>query len=145
MLRAILCAGLVVGALGGSALADPVVNRQAAMSHVGAAAKASGAMLKGEVDYDAAKALLALRIMNATALGFGSQFPEGSETGAETEAAPAIWSDRAGFDAAADKFIADTKAAIDAAPADLEAFKAAFGGVAANCKACHKDYRIKKN
>lgn len=142
-MKHILLAGLAGLLVAGPALADPAVKRQAAMSHVGAAAKASGAMLKGEAEFDAEKALLAMRIMNATAQGFGALFPEGSETGAKTEAGPKIWSDRAGFDAANDKFIADTQAAIDAAPADLDAFKAAFGQVASNCKACHTDYRVK--
>ena len=77
--------------------------------------------------------------MNNAALGFGHMFPDGSQTGAETEAAPAIWSDRAGFDAAVAKFAADTSVTIT----DLGSLKQAFGAVAANCGSCHKAYRTK--
>ena len=33
---------------------------------------------------------------------------------------------------------------IAAKPANLDAFKAAFGAAAANCGSCHKAYRVKK-
>ena len=121
------------------AAADVTKERQDAMSHVGAATKAAAAMAKGEVPFDAVAAELALRTMNATALGFKHMFPEGSETGSNTEAGPAIWSDRAGFDAAVDKFIADTGAKVT----DEASFKAAFGAATGNCGSCHKAYRVK--
>ena len=75
----------------------------------------------------------------------GEQFPEGSETGMETEAAPAIWSDRAGFDAAVAKFKAAADAGVAAAPADLDGLKAVFGPLTQNCGACHETYRLKKS
>jgi len=114
------------------------------MSQFGKAAGHLGAMAKGEAPFDARLADAAFRAMNAAALGFGGKFPEGSETGAETEAAPAIWSDRAGFDAAIAALIADTDAAIAAEAGDLETMRAAFGTVAENCKSCHESYRIRK-
>ncbi len=51
----------------------------------------------------------------------------------------------AGFKAAEDKFLADVKAAVAAAPANVDALKESFGKVAANCGACHKVYRLKKS
>ena len=70
------------------------------MKDVGAAIGMGSKIAKGEVEFNAIAANLVLRTMHSAALGFGYMFPEGSETGADTEASPAIWSDRAGFDAA---------------------------------------------
>lgn len=137
--------GLIISAMAAAtafAAGDPAVERQAMMKNVGAATGAAAKMVKGEAPFDAVAAELSLRVMNAAANGFGHLFPEGSETGAETEASPAIWSDRAGFDAAVAKFATDTTVA--GPIADLDAFKAAFGAATANCGACHKAYRVKK-
>lgn len=123
------------------AAGDPLAERKAMMKSVGAATGAASAMVKGEAEFDARVAMLALRTMNAVALGYGSKFPEGSDTG-NSRAAPAIWSDSDGFAAAIAKFEADTAAAIAAPAADLDAFKAQFGMVAANCGACHETYRL---
>ena len=146
MKRSVLCLVLSALALGTATAqeADPAAVRHKMMAHVGKAAGHLGAMAKGEAPFDARVADAALRAMNAAALGFGSQFPEGSETGGETRAAPAIWSDRAGFDAALDAFLADTESAIAAEVSDLDAMRAAFGAVAENCKSCHDTYRLPK-
>jgi len=76
---------------------------------------------------------------------YGEHFPEGSDTGFETEAAPAIWTDRAGFDAKLAEFKEDADAAVAAAPADLDALKAVFGPLTQNCGACHETYRLKNS
>lgn len=123
---------------------DAAVQRQAMMKSVGAATGAAAAMVKGEAPFDAKTAELAVRVMNASANGFGFLFPEGSETGAETEAKPEIWSDSAGFQAAIEKFRTETAAYIDAPAQDLDGFKAAFGGITKNCGDCHEKYRVKK-
>lgn len=123
---------------------DPIATRKALMQNVGAAAGAGGAMLKGQVPFNAVTAELVLRTMNAASLGFGELFPKGSETGGKSTAAPSIWEDRDGFNKAMAKFQADTAAGVVSKPADLDAFKVAFGGAASNCGACHKAFRIKK-
>ena len=127
-------------ALAGSAFAgDVTADRQTVMKNVGAATGMGAKMLKGEIEFSAAAANLVLRTMNTAALGYGHLFPEGSESGNDTEASPAIWSDRAGFDAAVAKFVSDTSANVS----DMDSFKAAFGAATANCGACHKAYRVK--
>lgn len=123
---------------------DPVSLRMHMMMNVGAAMGMAGKMAKGEQPYDARVAEAAFRIMNTAALGMGDQFPEGSMT-EKSEASPKIWTDRAGFDAAVAKFIADTAGAAAAKPASADAFKPLFGKVAGSCKGCHEGYRVKKN
>ena len=144
-LKLLLAAAVLIGSTGvGISADDPIAVRKAMMKNVGAATGVGGAMAKGEAEFNAITAALVLRTMNTAALGFGELFPDGSDSGGETTAAPAIWEDRAGFNAALAKFAADTGAGIAAKPADLDAFRAAFGAAASNCGACHKAYRVKK-
>ena len=118
---------------------DAAVERQALMKLNGAATGVLAGMVKGQTEFDAVAAQQALNVLNSAALGFGYMFPEGSESGANTEASPAIWSDRAGFDAAVAKYVQDTSATIT----DMDSLKAAFGAAASNCGSCHKAYRTK--
>ena len=53
---------------------------------------------------------------------------------------PAIWTDAAGFNAAADKFGAD--AAKIGTATDGASLTAAMTAVQADCAACHRPYRI---
>ena len=124
---------------------DTIKTRQAIMDTVGTAAEAGGKMVKGEAPFDARVAQLALRAMNAASYGYGFYFPEGSETGGETEAAPKIWEDRNGFEAELAKFQQASAKAVAAKPADLASFRTSFGEVTQSCKSCHESYRIKKN
>jgi cytochrome c556 len=59
---------------------------------------------------------------------------------ADPGAAPAIWTDAAGFQAIANKFVTDATAVMNAA--DGPALKAALTTLQGNCGACHKTYRI---
>ena len=143
-----LFAAALIGAAGFApaiAADEPQVVRQEMMKKVGGATGAMAKMVKGESDFDAAAVLAALTTMSEVAGSFGEYFPEGSETGFETEAAPAIWSDRAGFDEQIAAFKADADAGIAAAPADLDGLKAVFGPLTKNCGTCHETYRLKKS
>jgi cytochrome c556 len=152
-----------------AAAADPIDIRKALMSSNGAAAGVSVAMFRQELAYDPAVALLALRSLSASAAAFGDYFPEGSEDPARSRAAPAVWSDRAGFDAELAKFQAAAApavwsdragfdaelakfqaaaaAAVEAAgrdgPPDLAAFQAAAGPVLETCRTCHETYQLR--
>ncbi|MEO0912063.1 MAG: cytochrome c [Pseudomonadota bacterium] len=121
----------------------PYEKRQAAMKVVGGSAKTIGDMLKGTTAFDAAKANAALAAMQEAVAPYGDFFPEGSEA-PQSEASPAIWSDRAGFDATLAAFQADIADAVSAAPQDQAGMAAAFGAVTENCGTCHKAYRVKK-
>lgn len=75
----------------------------------------------------------------------GNLFPVGSESGEETEAAPAIWKDRAGFEAALLTWQKAIGAALAAKPDSLEAARPVVGSVMKACKGCHDTYRIKND
>lgn len=76
---------------------------------------------------------------------FGDLFPEGTEAGEDTEAAPAIWEDREGFEDALDQWRGAVEDAIDAEPQTLEEAKPAMGPVFKACKNCYDSYRIEKD
>ena len=145
--RTLFAAAVIGAAAFAPAIAadEPQVVRQEMMKKVGGATGAMAKMVKGEADFDAAAALAALTAISEVAGSFGEQFPEGSETGMETEAAPAIWSDRAGFDAKLAALKTSADAGVAAAPADLDALKAVFGPLTQNCGACHETYRLKNS
>jgi len=125
---------------------SPVEKREAAMKEVSKSAKVLGEMVKGETAFEAAAANEALASMAAAVTDFGTYFPEGTALAGENEnaAGEAIWTDRAGFDAAISAFQQDIAAAVEAAPQTKDALTASFGEVAQNCKSCHEDYRVKK-
>ena len=121
---------------------DPVHERHELMEGVGEAAKPIGEMLKGERDFDAGVVMKSLQTFDEASGRFGELFPPGSETGEWTEAAPAIWEDRAGFEKALATWGEAVDAAVAANPQTVEDTKAAAGPIFNACKACHDDYRI---
>jgi len=129
---------------GAYATQDPIMTRKALMGSNGAAAGAGGAMMKEEVPFHPAVAKSVFATMRAVAYSYGDYFPAGSDTG-DTKASPKIWEDAAGFAAALQKFQQDADAALAANVQDLEAFKASFGQVTGNCKACHDAFRLPSN
>ena len=128
-----------------AAASTPQEQRHEMMEDVGGGAKTIGKMLEGETAFDAGAAMEALKVWDAAADGFGDLFPEGSETGYDTEAKATIWSDREGFDAALAAWSDAVDAAIAADPQDLESLQAVAGPVFKKCKACHQDYRVDKD
>lgn len=71
-------------------------------------------------------------------------FPKGSDTGGNTKALPAVWSDAAGFAKAA-ATLGETAGKLSelAKAGDAEGVDAQIKLVGAACGACHKDYRAK--
>jgi cytochrome c556 len=123
---------------------DPIEARQHLMEETRDAAKVIGGMLKQEQAFDAEAAMAALQTWKKTATTAGSLFPEGSESGHDTEAKATIWTDRAGFEAKLESFNTQVDAAIAANPDSLEALNAAAGPVFKACKACHEEYRVEE-
>ncbi|MEZ5839032.1 MAG: cytochrome c [Hyphomicrobiales bacterium] len=134
----------ILGTVGAIAADNPIETRKGVMKSIGAAIKATAPMVKGEAEYDAVKAELAMRVVANGAAAAPHLFPAGSETGGDTEASPKIWEDMAGFKAKADTFAADANAAVASAAGGLDAFKGGFMKLTGNCKDCHEAFRIKK-
>jgi len=132
---------ITAAALAGS---DPIKARQHLMEDTRDAAKVIGGMLKGKQPFDADAAMAALKTWKKTATEAGDLFPEGSETGHDTEAKATIWSDRDGFNDAMEKFDTAVDAAIAANPDSLDALKATASPVFKTCKGCHEGYRVEK-
>lgn len=124
-------------------LADEISDRQLKMKVVGRSIGVVSKMAKGEANFDPAIALQAFVNMKEAAEGYEDLFPEGTETGGETEAGPAIFTDRAGFEAKHADFEAALEKVTAAEPADLAELRVSLGEVGANCGICHKAYRVK--
>lgn len=131
-------------ALGSASIADdtPAHERHELMEEVRDAAKPVGQMLRGEADYDADTVMASLGVWQSVGEKFGDLFPEGSQDAEGTEAAPAIWEDREGFNAALSKWRTATAAAIEANPQTLEEARPVVGPIFQSCKGCHDTYRI---
>jgi cytochrome c556 len=144
-MRKLILAISMLAFAGSAAFADPILDRQALMKERGKIAGGLSKVVKGETPYDAAAVLTALQALQANAEKFDANafFPAGSDTG-DTTASPKIWEDMAGFKAAGDKYLANVKAAVAAAPADIDALKAQFNTIGGDCGTCHQTYRIKK-
>jgi cytochrome c556 len=123
---------------------DPRHVRHELMEDNGKAAKPLGAMLKGEREYDAGAVMASLDTLRDASMRLGELFPPGSETGEDTRAAPAIWEDRAGFEAAIATFGDAVNAAIAARPETLDAAKPVLGPIFNACKGCHDNYRTEE-
>ncbi len=88
--------------------------------------------------------LAAVQEMDDLARAFPAMFPAGTETGGDTKALPAIWSNRAGFDEASNNGIAAIDKLLAAAKSDdTAAFTKQFAEVGPTCGACHRNYKAR--
>ncbi|MBA2918933.1 hypothetical protein GON01_13605 [Sphingomonas sp. MAH-20] len=119
--------------------ADQVVAaRRAAMAMSGVTLAALKAQAGAE---DLKRAGFPARGLDAWAKALPGMFPPGSDM-TSSEALPAVWADRAGFDAAARSFVTATAALAPAISAnDKAAYTAALDQVDKTCSACHDKYR----
>ena len=147
----LLAAATAIAALAGASLEavaqvkpDVLVKqRQAAMTLQGKYLGPIGAMMKGARPYDADVVAI-----NATFLENLARMPwdgfDASTKGEKSKTKPEAYTDTAKFKAAADLLEAETAKLGAAARAKNEAgVRAAFGGVAKACGACHDAYREK--
>ena len=146
MIRAFVAVAAI--ALGvGVALAqqDPIAARKALMKANGDEAKGGAAMAKGEAPFDLTKVHAIFATFADAAAKAPALFPDTAKTGGETAALPAIWENKADFDARLVKFGTDSKAA-QSAVKDLDTFKSTWGPLLKdNCGGCHEKYRQKKS
>lgn len=117
--------------------------RKATMQALGAHTKATGALIKGEVSYEGH---LARHTAGIASIGgmLGDLFPEGSDFG-DTRALPAIWEKPDEFKKVVQAIRSASAALADAGKGgDMQAVRAAFGGLGKACKGCHEKFREKK-
>ena len=98
-------------------------------------------MMKGAVPYDAAALKVAYDADGAACADWSKWWGDDTQKGEtiKTRAAPEIWTDAAGFEAAGGAFYA---AALKLQAATDEAsFKAAFPAFGAGCQGCHEKFR----
>lgn len=103
-----------------------------------------GDMAKGAMPYDAAMASGAVtNLANAARMDVLTLWPEGSdnESHPTTRAAPAIWSDMAGFEAKFAEMATAAEAQLETAGTGEDAVRAAAGAIGGTCKGCHETYR----
>jgi len=142
MNRFVLAAAvLALGVTAVVAQGDTIAQRKALMKENGAQNRIATEMIDGKRPFDLAAAKKVLAAFETSATKLKSLFPDNSKTG-DTAALPAIWENKADFEAKLAKFGADSKAAA-AKVTDLDSFKAAMGDVRKNCGACHNTYRKK--
>lgn len=150
MKKAITTAALALALSSSLAIADKdkspkekaIDYRQAVMTVVGANFKPMGAMMKGDIPYDAAVFARHAQDLGAIAsVDILRGFPEDSE-GDNSKAKGEIWLDWEDFKIKMDdmKREAATLAKV-ASTDDKAAIKTQFGTTAKTCKACHKQYK----
>lgn len=138
----VVLSGALLGAvvLSSAGVAQNVISeRKAVMKRLGDQSDLGAAMLKGQLPYDPAKAAAIFASYKGALDGYVGLFPTGSDRG-ETKATPAIWSDRAGFEAAKaafDKAVAENSGTVGTA----DGFKASFVAVANACRSCHQSFK----
>lgn len=118
---------------------DAIKYRQSALTVMAAHFSRIGAMAQGRVPFDAATAAANAEIVATMSRLPFVAFVDGSQGG---KAKAEVWSDRAGFNAAASKMQEEvTKLAAAARAGNADQVRAAFGATAGSCKACHDNYR----
>ncbi|MEA2947911.1 MAG: hypothetical protein QOI40_3241 [Alphaproteobacteria bacterium] len=139
---ALTIAVLAFGATTLVAQTDPIAARRALMKTNGDENKIATEMLEAKRPFDLAAAKKVFASFADAGQKAPALFPDTSKTGGDTAALPAIWENKADFDAKLAKFATESKAAGEATK-DLDSFKLQVTEVRKNCGGCHQTYRKK--
>jgi cytochrome c556 len=144
MLRVVATvAALAIGATAVLAQNAAVIEqRKQAMKAFGNAAKAPGAMNKGDAPFDLPIVQASLKTIQETALKAKGLFPDDSKLG-ETDALPAAFEMKADLLARLDNISASAQKA-QGDIKDEATFKSEWPKVVSQCGGCHKQYRKPK-
>lgn len=139
----VFAAGALALGLASTAMAasNPIEARQACMKANGKMMKVMVPVLKGEAAYDKAAIDAAIANAEAACAGWGDWWGEDTKPGGavETEALEAVWTDKAGFEAAGGAYVKAMEGV--KASADEASFKAAFPDLGKSCQSCHEKFR----
>jgi cytochrome c556 len=154
MNKKLLGIGLVIGLIGfgfltaasaaGPKPEDAAKYRQSVYTIIGWNFKPIGAMVKGEVPFDAAAVTRHAQYVELMSQAALEGFPKGSGPDAvkNTEAKSEIWTDWDEFKIKMNDFQQEAAKLSEVAKGgDESAIKAQFGKTAETCKACHKEFR----
>ncbi len=147
MIGKVLVAGLVLAGVATTAIAqnDPIAQRKATMKGVGDIWFGDiNKMMKGEMPYNQATAVLVLEKIQAAGKAMVPLFPDNSKTGGDTKVLPTIWETKADFDGRWTRMANEATAAL-ASVKDEASFKVAQPNIAKNCQECHSTYRQRNN
>lgn len=119
---------------------DTVAARKAAFTLSGATMNSIKAAVEAKAEPKTMA--YAARGLSRWARTLPAMFPEGTSIEG-SEAKPEVWSDRAGFEAAAAEYVTATGALAAAAQAnDPAQFATSFAAVGKACQSCHDKYRV---
>src|SRR5579863_6793005 len=90
---------------------DPIDERRALMKHDGEAAKTLFVMSKGKIPFDLTTVKDSLKTLDDGATKSAALFPDSSKNGVGTAALPAIWENKADFEARFAQYEKDVEAA----------------------------------
>lgn len=148
---AMILAGGILGAgiLSAAHAADPkpqdvVEYRKSVYTVIGWNFKPIGAMMKGEIPFDAAAVARHAQYVEMMSKAAPEGFTKGSGPDAvkDTEAKPEIWTSPDKFKTAMTNFQQESTKLAEVAKTGKEAdIKAQFGKTAETCKACHKEFK----
>lgn len=137
-------AALIIGTVAWAST-DAIATRKAVMKEYGASMGALAKMAKGEAPFDADAAHLALRTLYERSADIPALFPAGTESGGDTEAGPAIWSNPSGFAEKAEAMNAAAATLIATPIENVDGVRAAIGALGPTCQGCHEGFRVKKS
>ena len=144
MIRTVLAMTAVAFAVSAViAQGDPIAQRKAIMKSNGQQNRVATDMLENKTPFDLATAKKVFATFEDAAK-LKDLFPENSKTGGDTQALPAIWENKADFEAKLAKFVVDAKAA-GAATTDADSFKAQITELRKSCGGCHNTYRKRQS
>ena len=132
-----------VGVASADKAEDTIRYRQGMLMGMGWNVGAMGAMVKGDIPFDAAKfAFLAGRTAQLAPMVLEGFTPD--TKGAESNAKPALWENFPDFEKRMKENVTSTAKLAEVAQAgDVGAMKAQFGEAVEVCKGCHDKYREK--
>ena len=121
---------------------DVIAERQAGFKHIG---DVFGAMKKGiDAGQDPTQFAAGAKDIADWGRKIPTLFPPGTETGHNTHAQPTVWSDRAGFEAAAANLATQgDKLAAVASTGDKAAFTAQWQATGNACGTCHANQKYR--
>jgi cytochrome c556 len=137
-------AAVILMACGAGAVwadADAIAQRRTLMKGDGVAGKKLYEMTQG-APFDLNIVQTSLKTFVSVAAKAPTLFPDDSKTGGGTNALPAIWENKADFDARFAKFGADAAAALTAIT-DEASFKTNIEPVLSHCGSCHELYKAR--